>query len=87
MNTTTTSTVPLTGVVRKPGLTAIEWVALILMIIGGLNWGLVGAFGIDVVAAIFGPMSTLSRLVYCLVGLSALCGIWLAIRLGKNGKV
>ena len=47
-------------------------VTLILVIIGGLNWGLVGAFGFDLVAAIFGPMSAISRIVYVLVGLSAL---------------
>lgn len=44
---------------------------LVLLIIGGLNWGLVGAFGFAPVAAIFGDMSVLSRLVYVLVGLSA----------------
>ena len=45
---------------------------LILLVIGGLNWGLVGAFGFDLVAAIFGGGSLLARLVYVLVGLSAL---------------
>jgi uncharacterized membrane protein YuzA (DUF378 family) len=45
---------------------------LILVIVGGLNWGLVGAFGFDLVAAIFGAGSALARLVYILVGLSAL---------------
>jgi uncharacterized membrane protein YuzA (DUF378 family) len=44
----------------------------ILLIVGGLNWGLVGAFGFDLVAAIFGEMSALSRVVYILVGISAL---------------
>jgi uncharacterized membrane protein YuzA (DUF378 family) len=45
---------------------------LILLVVGGLNWGLVGAFGFDLVAAIFGGGSLLARLVYVLVGLSAL---------------
>ena len=44
----------------------------ILLIVGGLNWGLVGAFGFDLVAAIFGEMSALSRVVYILVGISAI---------------
>ncbi|MBB3308536.1 hypothetical protein FHT78_000265 [Rhizobium sp. BK196] len=44
---------------------------LILVIVGGLNWGLVGLFGFDLVAAIFGPGSVLARIVYVLVGLSA----------------
>jgi uncharacterized membrane protein YuzA (DUF378 family) len=50
----------------------INTITLILLIVGGLNWGLVGLFGFDLVAAIFGEMSALSRIVYTLVGLSAL---------------
>jgi hypothetical protein len=51
---------------------AINLLTLALVIVGGLNWGLVGAFNFDLVAAIFGPMSPLARLVYVLVGVSAL---------------
>jgi hypothetical protein len=47
-------------------------ITLVLLIVGGLNWGLVGIFSFDLVAALFGEMSTLSRAVYALVGLSAL---------------
>ena len=47
-------------------------VTLLLVIVGGVNWGLVGAFGFDLVVTIFGPMSALSRIVYVLVGVSAL---------------
>lgn len=46
-----------------------------LLAIGGLNWGLVGVFNFDLVAAIFGEMSILSRIVYALVGLSAVYDI------------
>ena len=46
-------------------------IALVLVVVGGLNWGLVGLFNFDLVAAIFGDMSVLSRIVYSLVGLSA----------------
>ncbi len=49
----------------------IELIALILVVIGGLNWGLVGVFNFDLVASIFGAMSGISRVVYTLVGLSA----------------
>jgi uncharacterized protein len=45
---------------------------LFLLIVGGLNWGLVGLFGFDLVAALFGEMTLLSRVVYALVGVSAL---------------
>ncbi len=51
------------------GLAKLAWV---LVIIGALNWGLVGFFGYDVVAAIFGNMSTLTKVIYDLIGLSAL---------------
>lgn len=47
-------------------------ITLLLVIIGGVNWGLVGAFDFNLVATLFGDQTTLSRLVYVLVGLSAL---------------
>jgi uncharacterized membrane protein YuzA (DUF378 family) len=53
----------------------LDWIALILVIIGGLNWGLVGLFNYNVVSAIFGDASTLSNIVFDLVGLAA---IWIA---------
>jgi uncharacterized protein len=46
--------------------------AAVLLIVGGLNWGLVGAFDFNLVAALFGEATILSRLVYSLVGLAAL---------------
>lgn len=51
---------------------SLDITTLILLIVGGLNWGLVGAANFDLVAALFGEMSALSRVVYVLVGLSAL---------------
>jgi uncharacterized membrane protein YuzA (DUF378 family) len=51
---------------------ALNAITLLLLIVGGLNWGLVGLFNFDLVAAIFGGGSTLARIVYVLVGLSAL---------------
>ena len=53
-------------------MTAINKITQLLLIIGGLNWGLVGLLEFDLVAAIFGEMSLLSRIVYTLVGASAL---------------
>jgi uncharacterized membrane protein YuzA (DUF378 family) len=49
----------------------VNWIALILVIVGALNWGLVGLLNLDLVAAIFGAMSALSRIVYILVGIAA----------------
>jgi uncharacterized membrane protein YuzA (DUF378 family) len=62
---------------------ALNTITLILLIIGGLNWLLVGAFDFDLVAAIFGDMSPLSRIVYVVVGLSAL---WQIVPLVKGGE-
>ena len=53
----------------------IDKIALVLIIIGAVNWGLIGLFGFDLVAAIFGNMSLISRIVYSLVGISGLWGI------------
>jgi len=53
----------------------IRLIALVLLIVGGLNWGLVGLFNFDLVAAIFGAGSTLARIVYVLVGVSAIISI------------
>jgi hypothetical protein len=62
----------------------IDWIALVLAIIGGLNWGLVGAFKFDLVATIFGDMSAFSRIVYVLVGLAAIYLIYTATKLAKE---
>ena len=51
---------------------ALDVIVAVLLVVGGLNWGLVGLFNFDLVAAIFGSMSALSRIVYIVVGLSAI---------------
>jgi uncharacterized protein len=58
--------------------------AVVLVIIGGLNWGLVGFFDWNLVDAIFGEGSALSRIIYAVVGLAALYMI--AARLMKPAK-
>ena len=50
----------------------LDIVSFILLVIGGLNWGLVGFFDFNLVTTLFGAMTIVSRLIYCLVGLSAL---------------
>ena len=49
---------------------ALDWIALVLVIIGGLNWGLFGLFSFDLVKTLFGSIAWLAKLVYVLVGLS-----------------
>ena len=55
---------------------ALNLVTLILIIIGGINWGLVGLFDWNLVAAIFGFSPILLKIVYIIVGLSGLWQIW-----------
>jgi len=59
----------------------VNQITLLLVIVGGLNWGLVGLANFNLVAAIFGDNSALSRLIYILVGASAL---WQLIPLMKG---
>ena len=53
----------------------IDKIALILIIIGAINWGLIGIFNFNLVDAIFGEMTIISRIIYGLVGISGLWGI------------
>ena len=62
---------------------ALNIITLFLLIVGGLNWGLVGLADFDLVAALFGERSPLSRIVYVLVGISAL---WQIMPLLKGGS-
>lgn len=65
-------------------MNTLDWITMILLIVGGLNWGLVGFFSFDLVASIFGGMtSTISRIIYALVGLSALYAIIWGAKKGK----
>ena len=54
----------------------IDWIALILLVIGGLNWGLVGIWNWNLVDAIFGVGSIIAKIVYVLVGVAGLWGIY-----------
>ena len=58
-------------------------VTLLLLVVGGFNWGLIGLFGFDLVAALFGEMTMLSRAVYTLVGVSA---VWQLVSLFTGEK-
>ena len=51
----------------------IDYIVLVLVIIGAINWGLVGFFGLDLVAFLFGSMSVLSRIIYAVIGI---CGLY-----------
>jgi uncharacterized membrane protein YuzA (DUF378 family) len=59
---------------------ALHWISLILVIIGALNWLLIGAFGFNLVTGIFGGIPILLRIIYVLVGLA---GIYLIFIIKK----
>jgi uncharacterized membrane protein YuzA (DUF378 family) len=69
-----------TSHVQATGFNALDWIAWALVVIGALNWGLVGAFGFDLVAALLGEMTMASRIVYVLVGLAGLYCISIPFR-------
>lgn len=62
-----------------------DWTALVLLIVGGLNWGLVGFFGFNLVTSVFS--ATISRVIFSLVGLSALYCIYLANKLNTRAMM
>lgn len=66
-------------------LSGLDWVAMVLMIVGAINWGLVGLFNFDLVATIFGDMSAVSRVVYVLVGLSGVYALTMVSKFEKKG--
>jgi len=65
-------------------LSALDWICLVLVIVGALNWGLYGLFRLDLVALIFGQLTFLSRLIYILVGLSAVYLIYLSTKFSRK---
>ena len=62
---------------------AIDYIVLVLVIIGAINWGLVGFFGLDLVAFLFGSMSVLSRIIYAVIGI---CGLYAISFCGRINK-
>ncbi|MGA0609309.1 DUF378 domain-containing protein [Caldimonas sp. KR1-144] len=58
-------------------------VALALLILGGLNWALLGLIEVDLVAVLFGPMTTASRTVYALFGVAAVYALSLLPRVSR----
>jgi uncharacterized membrane protein YuzA (DUF378 family) len=66
-----------------------DLIAATFLFVGGLNWGLIGLFGFDLIAWLFGEMSMISRIIYVLVGIRALydAAMWKAIqrRCGFSG--
>jgi uncharacterized membrane protein YuzA (DUF378 family) len=68
----------------KSAMAAGDYIAMVLLVIGGLNWAMVGLFDVDVVASLFGPGSPASRIVYVIVGIAALYSIYTASKMGRD---
>ena len=81
---TTTENYPDTRTTSAFVPNALDYIALLLVIIGGLNWALVGAANIDLVASIFGDGTMASRIVYILVGIAALYSLSFLARFSKG---
>lgn len=64
----------------------LDWVALVILVIGGLNWGLVGLFQFDLITGIFGGYSPIARILYIIVGLCALFVLFRALSCCKKGN-
>lgn len=69
---------------RATEMSAADWIAMALMIIGGINWGLVGLFDFNLVAYLFGQQSLISRIIYLAVGISALYSLYLSSKMAQR---
>jgi len=58
----------------------IEWVSFVLVIVGAINWGFVGFFGVDLVSHVFGEMTMIARIIYDLVGIAGIYVMYLVVR-------
>ncbi len=58
----------------------LDWIAWILIIIGAVNWGLVGIFNLDLVDLLLGTVAWFARVVYILIGVAGLYTIWMLVK-------
>lgn len=61
-------------------MSIVKWITYSVVLIGALNWGLIGAFNFDLVSFLFGEMSALTRVIYTIVGLCAITYFVLSIK-------
>ena len=67
-------------------INGLDWLSYVLVIIGGLNWGLVGLFNFNLVDELFGVQSAISTIIYVLVGLSAVYLVFTASKLAHHSQ-
>lgn len=66
------------------GMSVVDVIVVLLVVVGGINWGLVGAFNVDLVALVFGAGSMFAKVVYVLVGLAAVYMLYGVFTKGKG---
>ncbi|MEW6759238.1 MAG: DUF378 domain-containing protein [Pseudomonadota bacterium] len=71
---------------ERSAMSALDYLAMALLIIGGLNWAMVGLFDVDMVATIFGPGTPATRIVYVVVGLAALYSIYTTAKMAGSKR-
>ena len=71
---------------ERSAMSAVDYVAMALLIVGGLNWAMVGLFDVDMVATLFGPETALTRIVYVVVGLAALYSIYTTAKMASSKR-
>jgi len=62
----------------------LQYITYALIIIGALNWGMIGLFNIDIVSSIFGPMTALTRFIFTIVGFAGLINLILELTVCKS---
>ncbi|MBQ5940156.1 MULTISPECIES: DUF378 domain-containing protein [unclassified Massilia] len=70
----------------RSAMSGLDYLAMALLIIGGLNWGMVGLFDVDMVATLFGPGSPATRVVYVLVGVAALYSVYTTAKMAGSKR-
>jgi uncharacterized membrane protein YuzA (DUF378 family) len=67
-------------------MSTLDYLAMALLIVGGLNWGMVGLFDVDMIATLFGANSPLSRVTYVLVGVAALYSVYTTAKMAGSRR-
>ncbi len=71
---------------QRSAMSALDYLAMALLIVGGLNWAMVGLFDVDMVATIFGAGSPATRIIYVVVGLAALYSIYTTAKMAGSKR-
>lgn len=71
---------------QRSAMSALDYLAMALLIIGGLNWAMIGLFDVNVVATLFGAETAVTRIIYVVVGLAALYSIYTTAKMANSKR-